>query len=106
MDRACLSVGLALAIFVLGGCSNIQRVDLSEWQHYTGKDPYTGDDVSHPKSASPSTKTAAARGPGVYVVEVRPSANVGANEPEQRQADEPGPEKRLQEAFQRLCRDC
>ena len=106
MARACVCAGLVLAILVLGGCSNIQRIDLSQVQPYTGKDPYTGDDISSRKSSWRPPREVVAHGPGVYVVEDPPPPKVESKERKQLEADEAEQDRAIARALQSICRAC
>jgi hypothetical protein len=121
MAKVCVPAGLALAIFVLGGCSSsVQRLDLGEWHKYLAKDPYTGGDVPRPGKVS----SAPAPGPAPRATvardlieraereeifarsEFRPWVRVDTKAQQQSGADEAAQERSLKGAMQSICRSC
>ena len=117
MARGCVCAGLALAILMLCGCSSaVQRVDLSQWQMYMAKDPYSGDDAPRRAKASPPTPRAlvardliqrADREEAAFArSEFRPWTRVDTKEREELEAVEVAGDRRLKEAKQSICRGC
>jgi hypothetical protein len=117
MVRGCVFAGLAVAIFVLGGCSNaVQRLDLGEWHKYMPQEPFTGDEIS--RSLRVSTKTPRApvardlinRAEREEAVasrsEFKPWARVDTKNVEPLEADDDAQDHQREEVSQKTCRGC
>lgn len=115
MMRVCAPMGLALAGFILSGCSNWHYADVAQWRQ---AHPAAADQSSRRvRTSSPSpqatpSRVTAARGEVVTTGTVgesrplKPWPKVGTPEWEQLQAEEAERERRVKEAVQSICRGC